>query len=572
MEPTETPQEHLRRLRVLWELGLAHDTPQAQLERVLEDALGALGCSYVEIWSVTGGERIAAAGDLQRRHSIGGSPLARDLPPLQPRIFFSGSYEDAATREVLRSLGWPSVLVCPIQTDGARALLSFAWRAPHTFPEAQTQYVDLFADVVQRLLGLEKRQREMNDRMLIDPLTGLYNRAATSEHIAAMLSSSQRSGSLVAALYIDLDGFKAINDSKGHAFGDKVLAEAANRMRTALRRHEIGGRIGGDEFAVIAEFNDYTQIEAIARRLLEAISASLVIDNTIVRLSASIGIAIFPEDGTTAEELLEHADAAMYIAKRSRTGYAFYRRLPVSEPPSHESAPPAAAPGPDHDFILCFQPIVDARSRRPIAAEALLRWFDPVRGLVSPQSAESVPVHTQRDVMASLLKGEIYHEIAGAVPIHVNLAGASAELPAADLGDLQKLKFEISENYLVRDRDRCIEFIAAIRDRGGRVGLSDYGESGMSIRFMANLRLDFVKLGRGWMPDPAFGRGSADALRAAIAQAHGFGWSVIAESVEGEAQRQWLIAAGVDALQGYSICGPLTLRDFANWLRYRAAQ
>lgn len=501
-------------------------------------------------------------------------------------MFFRDANEHTPAQEILRSLGWASILVQNFRTGDSRSTLSFAWENPRqTFvSESELQYVELLTNVVSRLLELAEKQRQISDRMLIDPLTALHNRAATLDHIALMLSSANRTGSPVAILYVDLDGFKAINDSYGHACGDKAIAEAASRMRSALRRHEIAGRIGGDEFAVLVSFNERIELESIAQRLLHAISAPMHVEGAQLHITASVGIAIFPDDGTSAEDLLAHADAAMYIAKRNKgSGYAFYENgrfeaVVVREPASQIPARPTATavtgevvrgePEPERPFILCFQPIVDSRTGRIIAAEALLRWLHPTQGLLLP---ESVPPHVDREVIETLLSGEIYRETAQAIQVHVNVGSITEELLEAYSTPQANLAVELPETLVADDPERYALFISRLRERGFSVGLTNFGYGALSLRFVADLTLDFVKIGPKLIPGKGFGTGSPAATKAAIKQAHLFGWPVIAENVEDESQREFLVTAGADALQGYYICSPLTQRDFTNWLRYREA-
>ncbi len=509
-------------------------------------------------------------------------------------MYFRDPEEQSPLQEVLRSLGWSTIFIRAFQTGDSRSMLAFAWKNPRqTFvTDVELQYVDFLAHVISRLIELAEKQRQLTDKMLIDPLTGLHNRAATLDHIALMLSSANRTGGRLAVLYVDLDGFKGINDSYGHAFGDRAITQAASRMRSALRRHEIAGRIGGDEFAVLVTFNENSELGAIAQRLLEAITVPMAHDGIEVRITASVGIAIFPDDGTSAEELLAHADAAMYIAKRRKGGgFAFYdgkgdlptphvrapqELLPQVEPP--HAPPRALEPQSERPFILCFQPIVDSRTARILAAEALLRWLDPAHGVVLPVPSprdggrSGLPGSVDYAVMEALLTSDKYRETARTIPIHVNVSEANEDLLAAYSSTQAHIAVEIPETLVAEDPDRYAKFIAQIRERGFSVGLTNFGYAGLALRYLADLPLDFVKIGPKMIPSKTFGSGSAAAARAAIKQAHHFGWSVIAENVEDESQREWLVGAGVDALQGYFICSPLTQRDFANWLHYRAAQ
>ncbi len=237
------------------------------------------------------------------------------------------------------------------------------------------------------------------------------------------------------------------------------------------------------------------------------------------------------------------------------------------EPP----AVPAESP-----FLLCFQPIVDSRTGRIVAAEALIRWLHPTQGILLPDSADNegrstVPSHIDREVVEALLVSEKYRETRS-LPIHVNVSAAAENLLASYSPAQANIAIEIPEPLVAQDPQQYANFIAQIRDRGFSVGLTNFGYAGLALRFLAELQLDFVKIGPKLVPGKTFGTGSAAAAKAAIKQAHHFGWAVIAENVEEESQREWLVGAGVDALQGYYICSPLTQRDFANWLAYREAK
>jgi EAL domain-containing protein (putative c-di-GMP-specific phosphodiesterase class I) len=181
-----------------------------------------------------------------------------------------------------------------------------------------------------------------------------------------------------------------------------------------------------------------------------------------------------------------------------------------------------------------------------------------------------VPAHIDRAVI-ELLGSDTHHDTAHSLPIHVNVSAATDDLLSANLSRNAIIAVEVPETLVAEDPERYAEFITRLRERGFSVGLTNFGYAALALRYVADLPLDFVKIGPKLIPGKTFGTGSPSATKAAIKQAHLFGWSVIAENVEDEAQREFLLAAGADALQGYYICSPLTQRDFANWIRYRAA-
>ncbi len=496
--------EPLARLRALWDLALRDEASGTQILGVLQEARTALHCDYAEVWNDSARSRTAYAAHEKPPRPIGSSALCRNAPADKPSMFFRDAAEHTPVQEILRSLGWSTILIRSFQTGERRSILSFAWKTPRQsfVSEAELQYVDFLTHVVSRLIELAEKQQQINDKMLIDPLTGLHNRAATLDHAALMLSSANRTGAPLAILYVDLDGFKAINDSYGHAIGDRAIAEAASRMRSALRRHEIAGRIGGDEFAVLVNFTEGAELDAIAQRLLEAIATPMNHGGKEVRLSASVGIAVFPDDGTTAEDLLAHADAAMYIAKRrSGAGYAFYESAKYEPMPMQRPEPERISAAADRPFILCFQPIVDSRTGRIIAAEALIRWLHPTHGLLLPDSSaenggrSSVPAHVDRAVVEALFNGEKYRETARAIPVHVNVTEAAENLFADYSTSQANVAIEIPEMLVAEDPQRYSAFIAQIRERGFSVGLSSFGNAGLALRLLAELPLDFVKIG-----------------------------------------------------------------------------
>lgn len=555
-------KEQIERLSALWDLALRHDTLDAQLNSLLQQARDALAADYVEVWKWSASGRIASSEDGKPRRPIGATALCRNLGTGPAVLFCESPGQHDPAREMLRTLGWSAVLIKNIGADEKRCTLSFAWSNPREkfLTEAETCYVNALAPIVSRFSELLEKQHEITEQLQVDPLTGLRNRTAILEHLSDALSSASRSKSRVAVVYIDLNRFKAINDSHGHGIGDKAIAETARRIGSALRRHELAGRMGGDEFAAVVAFQDEMELELVANRLLDALSMPMTVDGLDLEVGASIGIALFPDDATSASELLAHADSAMYEAKRSPTSaFAFFT------PATRTAHLPEA-----RRFILCFQPIADARSGRIVAAEALLRWVDRDRGLLSPASFGLTP-EIDRAVVESLFKTERYHEITDHLPIHVNITRRTDELLSRSGPHSGGILVEIPEAFVAEDPNEYFALMEKLRATGYRVGLSGFGSRGLPFSVLGRLKVDFVKLSTDLTSPAALSTmHSANAVKAAIEYAHSFGWSVIAENVEEERQKDWLLTSGVDALQGYYICTPLIETDFARWIRYRS--
>lgn len=573
---------HHSRLEALWDLSLHDDnTPERQLRRLLQGALEALGCAYASLDHADDGILIAArrGDDASERteHSLLTLASGRE----EPLMMFSTSEAPAWCRHPL-VIGVPlgSALIWPFSGHRKAHALIFGWAKPReTFiANDEVEYIEFLAQIVVRLLDIAQRDRELSDRVVTDPLTGLYNRAATLDHIALAVAGAERHGVPVAVCYIDLDGFKNINDTYGHAFGDAALTETAHRMRGVLRKHEIAGRIGGDEFALlITAFHSESELARIARRVQQALGEPIDFGGTATSVRASIGIALFPADGKTPEELLMHADAAMYHAKRQRgAGYAFYgssHPAPMQEAAGDQSRHAIEDDGMEREFVLCYQPIVDARTGKAIAAQALLRRLQPGAGLLAPgdflEAARQQygSVHIDRWVTAKAMRaiGQLQYTDRR-LAMHITTAQAGEQFLSLLSDAPVNLCVEIPEDAVAEDPERYIAFAAACSERGIAVGLTNFGCGGLSLRYLSALSLEFVKIGISLVPATQNG---PSAGRSVIETAHRFGWRAYAQQVESGSQQRWLCENGIDALQGYAVCSPLTDADFASWLRYK---
>jgi len=564
----------------------ADASSDAQLRALLSEAASALQCEYVELYSADERSHVSvgspdvdhvvamAAGDVE--YALG--PIAEhfDKP-----VVIDDTVENSvwAAHPLVAAIPLRSILITPLAVYDKVHTLICAWKARREVgvSDEESRYVKFLARVVARLLEKVQQEREISSRIITDPLTGLHNRAATLEQIAVAVSSAERNNGEIALFYVDLDGFKEVNDTYGHAFGDIALAQTAQRMRGVLRKHEMAGRIGGDEFALlITSFAGEQQLVQIVRRVLSALREPILHEGSKASVRASVGIAIYPRDGKNAEELLAHADSAMYQAKRQGAeGYAFYGTVPEKNGHvQHLFAAQLANTPIAREFFLCYQPIVDARTERPIGAEALIRWLHPGMGLLSPHAF----LDASRDqrvlsrieefvVTTALEKHTKLRRLRQPIAIHVNISEPNEDLLAISHDARGDIHIEIAEQSVAADEKTYTHFIEACRARGFRVGLSHFGCGGLSLQTLARLPLDFVKVGRGIIPDALQGQNIFSSI-AVIETANRLGWSVIAENVEEAWQQEWLVSHGVSALQGYHICSPLTESDFDNWLQF----
>lgn len=569
--PVANIRNRQSRLEALWDLALAENaTPDAQLRLVLEDSLDALGADYAE-FGFGQGESFALSASVTREKAESAAPaipIGRAVGSADGRaVMIFDTHGEGQDRFPFRS-----VLSWPFYAQAKRCALGFGWNVVREsfVSEEEIRYIEFLSRVISRLLDMALESQELSAKIATDTLTGLRNRAATIEQIETSISASRRSGGKSAVLYIDLDGFKAVNDTHGHAFGDLVLAEAGTRMREALRKHEIAGRIGGDEFAVlIPTFNDEAELYEVARRIHHSLHQPIALRGARTQLDSSIGIAVFPDDARDADELLHRADEAMYEAKRSRGQIIFAAKQSAAK---HFEVPVPEVAGPR--FILCYQPIVDARTGKAIALEALLRFIDEEGTLNRPgpyleaafRSGTSPAV--DRDVLRAMsrrMTGNKHNP--SEIAIHVNVHAPNEQLLSGD-NDLAGLAIEVREENVASSYAAYQQFFTACRKRRVRVGLSNFGCGGLSLRDLGMLDVDFVKIGPDLLAGNESGGRSGATARAAIDTAHRFGWLVIAENVETEMLREWFVSNGADALQGFAICSPLTGADIDDWLRF----
>ncbi|MEO7039658.1 MAG: diguanylate cyclase [Candidatus Elarobacter sp.] len=439
------------------------------------------------------------------------------------------------------------------------------------------------AGAVARLLARTDEDVDVLRDAAIDPLTDLPSRTATLRHLDNALAAAQRIGGRVGVLFIDLDGFKAINDTFGHAVGDQTLIEAAQRMRDSVRRGDFVGRLGGDEFvAILTVARDELEMAEAAQRFLERILIEVQEGGFTSLVRASIGVAVSPDDGTTPEQLLAHADEALYVAKEHGGNSVRWYRDGVSQEmrARREFREHLRDASFERDFLLCYQPIVSTATMRVIGAEALVRWRHPSRGWLTPRAFldfRGGPMASAAlDVKVVRAVAESLRGAAGPldVRIHVNISNANdavwTELDALirDVDDAStRFALEVREATMIADSDAGLSFLRKARRLGIPIGLDGFGAAPTSLATMATLPLDFIKIDRRVTNPIAEDTQWKRVARAAIGVAQTLQIRTIADGVEDREQAKWLVANGVEGLQGYVIAQPMTAPDFADWLK-----
>jgi len=440
-----------------------------------------------------------------------------------------------------------------------------------------------FATRIAVAVAATKREAELFRRAHFDSLTRLPNRELLQDRLSQAVAQAQRDERGLAVLFIDLDSFKAVNDTHGHPGGDELLRETAVRLARALRPADTVARLGGDEYAIVLP-NVLGPLEAekVAVKAIEALRRPFIIDNHQSFVSASIGIAMFPDDGSTATELLRKADMAMYNAKDAGKGcYRFFasemdRR--VQERHSlHNDLRGALAAG---ELSLEYHPQRAATSGRYISVEALLRWNHPQRGLVSP--AIFVPILEETGLIGAIgawvlrqALSDLAHCLRAGLPferVAVNVAAPQlldasfvnfvAETLRTTGVDGRNLEVELTEASLITDFRAANESLTRLRELGVRISIDDFGTGYSSLTYLNELVFDVLKIDRAFVANLPAPKAVA-IVKAIIAVAESLGKEVVAEGVETESQWSHLIALGCDYGQGFLFSKPLPREQLA---------
>lgn len=416
-----------------------------------------------------------------------------------------------------------------------------------------------------------------------DPLTQLANRRALVERAPGLLALARRRRTRAAVMLLDLDQFKAINDSMGHAAGDELLLEVSNRLSGCLRASDLLVRLGGDEFVIVSpDVEDDRSLGALAERLHDALASPIDLHGRSVRISASIGVAVFPHDGEHIEALLAQADTAMYHGKRNGRGRTEFFRAELGEAVRQrlvleQSLRDASTHG--EGFFLLFQPQIDLnRSRRVVGAEALLRWNHPVLGLVMPNAF--IPIAEETGAIVPLGRW-VLRTAAAAVtrwnrgrsePMHVAVNVATRQIVEDTLPELVDnvllrtgcqaswLRLEITESALLEDSVRVRQTLQSLRERGIHVAIDDFGTGYSALSYLGRFPLDCLKIDKSFVQRLGVGGCDEELVKAFVAMAGALKLATVAEGVETQAQHDALLRLGCSVAQGWLYGRPVDER------------
>jgi diguanylate cyclase (GGDEF)-like protein len=525
---------------------------------------------------------------------LAGTPLAvlRLLDPTHPSELITAAVSggDAALEQ--RARRTPDLLEAgglsvPLHEHGV-AVGALAVGSPgtaHEFPASQREMLVTFAEQASVALAAAKTANSIR-HAFNDSLTGLPNRALLLDRLEVALARAEREDQPVSVLFLDLDGFKVVNDSLGHVAGDRLLIDVARRLTECLRKGDTAARIGGDEFAILlGDLGDPARARHVAERVIAALGQPFTVLGREVFVSASIGIAYGSSD---AENLLRNADVAMYRAKRSSEAGAYA----TFEPSMHAAVVERLEIEADlrraierDELVLHYQPIVDLAGGRVVGLEALLRWAHPRRGLVMP--FEFIPLAEETRLIVELgrwVLREACRQAAlwradprtGGPWVSVNLSGLQllddnldAEVAAAlqDSGlDPVGLTLEITETVLVQDVAAAVDRLEHLRALGVSIAIDDFGTGYSSLRYIRRFPADVLKIAKPFV-DGLHDETDAALVRTIIALADSLGLRTVAEGIEDREQHARLSELGCTLGQGYLFARPLAAEAASDLLR-----
>lgn len=445
-------------------------------------------------------------------------------------------------------------------------------------------YVSLFADITV----IKEHQQQLEHGAHHDALTGLPNRVLLADRLLQAMLQSQRRNKAVAVVYLDLDGFKQINDTHGHGVGDHVLVLLSQHIKDALREGDTLARIGGDEFvAVLVDLESTADCELVLARILSAAAQAVTIGEATLKVSASIGVTIYPQDGSDADLLLRHADQAMYIAKD--TGKNRYHYFDVKSATAlqtdRESLQSITHALQLNQFVLHYQPKVNLQTGAVVGAEALIRWQHPQRGPLAPglflPVIENFPLSFAicEWVIASALAQMAAWQAKGLdLPVSVNIGALQLQQDgfAARLAELLSvhpevqpncLQLEVLETSALEDVARVTKAMKACQALGVGFALDDFGTGYSSLTYLRRLPAETLKIDQSFVRDMLVDPDDLAIVQGVIGLAKSFRRSVIAEGVETAAQGERLLKLGCEMAQGYGISRPMPADDLPAWVQ-----
>jgi len=450
--------------------------------------------------------------------------------------------------------------------------------------DGSTHYILVARDITER----KAQQNLLEYLALHDPLTSLPNRTLLMDRLDHAIAAATRAGTRLALLVLDLDRFKEINDTLGHAVGDSLLVAVGHSLSLPLRATDTVSRLGGDEFAILLpSVSGLEQARDVAERIASATRQPFQVEDLMLDVGVSIGVAVFPEHGESAADLMRGADVAMYMAKRDGTTVAVY-----DEDRDHNSVRNLSMGGElrqaidEDELVLYYQPQIEIPTGRLVGMEALVRWDHPRYGLVPP--VEFIALAEQSGLIGPLTRWILCKSLAHlgqwqnaghTVGMAVNLSPRNLleEDLAASVAELMEthgvapgtLTMEITEDAIMTDPDRALAAIGQLRAGGVRISVDDFGTGHSSLAYLTTLPVDELKIDKSFVLNMAEGTSDTVIVRSLIELAHDLGLTVVAEGIEDQPVLEALRRLGCDFGQGYHIGRPMRRNAFDRWMQER---
>jgi diguanylate cyclase (GGDEF)-like protein/PAS domain S-box-containing protein len=524
---------------------------------------------YASIFGHTKDEFLTAFANLDRRKKL--------IYPADQALF-QAYYEN----ENLGSIG-PDMEYRAVRRDGEIRYIQQSCQYVFDQKNQVTQSLLSIHDITERKQIEEKLKRISN----YDLLTNLPNRVLLADHLNHAMVQCQRRNLSLAVAYMDLDGFKVVNDTYGHNLGDKLLVALSKRMKEALREGDTLARIGGDEFiAVMVNLEKVEDSEPALERLLKTTAEPVIVDDTVVQISLSIGVTLYPQDGVDADQLMRHADQAMYVAKQA--GKNRYQLFDAAQDSAikilQQSIGDVRSALDRREFVLHYQPKVNMHTGDVIGVEALIRWQHPVRGLVPP--LEFLPVIEGQTISlelgewvidAALSQISQWQNMGVMLPISVNISAYQLQqgnftarllalLAAHPEVNPHCLELEILETSALNDISQAFTTMKACQELGVHFALDDFGTGYSSLTHLRRLPAYLIKIDQSFVRDMLEDTDDLAIVEGVVSLSKAFQLEVIAEGVETIAHGVALLKLGCELAQGYGIARPMPADDIPEWV------
>ena len=437
-------------------------------------------------------------------------------------------------------------------------------------------------------LALEDANSALKKSAHYDPLTGLPNRNLLADRMQRAMTHCIENNSSVAIAFIDLDGFKEVNDLYGHSLGDQFLKKISKQLQSTLREGDTLSRLGGDEFiAVIKDLSITSERDAIISRMLESISTTLIVQGKALSVTASIGITFYPLDNSNSDQLIRHADQAMYLAKQEGKNryHIFDIEKDVAVKHHHEELKRIAEALENEEFRLYYQPKVDLRSNEVVGVEALIRWQHPEKGVLSPimflplVEREQLGIDIGKWVIKTALKQlQNWQSLGLNFPISVNISPLHLQdsefveqlklmIAKHSTFKLRSLEFEIVESSALEDIELVSKVIRDCNALGVVFSIDDFGTGYSSLTYLKRLPAEYLKIDQSFVRDMLWDADDKAIIQGTIELAKVFNLKIIAEGVETAEHGELLLSMGSYIAQGYGIAKPMPAKKIVHWLK-----